>query len=210
MTTVEIVLMQTLIVAIRIVTTIAGITIDTITMAKIQIIIMVAHKDHMITSIQGQSSQTHRSFIAGLRGYPKIVQYLLAFDWSSNLRAIFCKCVLTRFFRKGSYFEKENRESMGMKDGSKNYGGRSPFNRDDGQQRRSFRDGGRDNGHGGRGGSGRSMDGHMDRSDGDSLFGSHDNRNNRRTVRLNPNPSAKITFVNDHCTRGEMDPSDKE
>ena len=112
------------------------------------------------------------------------------------------------FFRKGSYFEKENRDSMGMKDGSKHHGGRSPFN--DGQQRRSFRDGGRDNGHGGRGGSGRSMDGHMDRSDGDSLFGSHDNRNNRRTVRLNPNPSAKITFVNDHCTRGEMDPSDKE
>ena len=202
MTTVEIVLMQTLIVAIRIVTTIAGITIDTITMAKIQIIIMVAHKDHMITSIQGQFT-----IVLLLQGN---VQYLLVFDWSANLRAIFCKCVLTRFFRKGSYFEKENRESMGMKDGSKNYGGRSPFNRDDGQQRRSFRDGGRDNGHGGRGGSGRSMDGHMDRSDGDSLFGSHDNRNNRRTVRLNPNPSAKITFVNDHCTRGEMDPSDKE
>ena len=202
MTTVEIVLMQTLIVAIRIVTTIAGITIDTITMAKIQIIIMVAHKDHMITSIQGQFT-----IVLLLQGN---VQYLLVFDWSANLRAIFCKCVLTRFFRKGSYFEKENRESMGMKDGSKNYSGRSPFNRDDGQQRRSFRDGGRDNGHGGRGGSGRSMDGHMDRSDGDSLFGSHDNRNNRRTVRLNPNPSAKITFVNDHCTRGEMDPSDKE
>ena len=202
MTTVEIVLMQTLIVAIRIVTTIAGITIDTIAMAKIQIIIMVAHKDHMITSIQGQFT-----IVLLLQGN---VQYLLVFDWSANLRAIFCKCVLTRFFRKGSYFEKENRESMGMKDGSKNYGGRSPFNRDDGQQRRSFRDGGRDNGHGGRGGSGRSMDGHMDRSDGDSLFGSHDNRNNRRTVRLNPNPSAKITFVNDHCTRGEMDPSDKE
>ena len=202
MTTVEIVLMQTLIVAIRIVTTIAGITIDTITMAKIQIIITVAHKDHMITSIQGQFT-----IVILLQGN---VQYLLVFDWSANLRAIFCKCVLTRFFRKGSYFEKENRESMGMKDGSKNYSGRSPFNRDDGQQRRSFRDGGRDNGHGGRGGSGRSMDGHMDRSDGDSLFGSHDNRNNRRTVRLNPNPSAKITFVNDHCTRGEMDPSDKE
>ena len=108
---------------------------------------------------------------------------------------------MTYFFRK-NYFEKENRDSMGMKDGSKHQGGRSPFNRD--HDRRSFRDG-----HGGRG-SGRSMDGHMDRGDGDSLFGSHDNRNNRRTVRLNPNPSAKITFVNDHCTRGEMDPSDKE
>ena len=94
---------------------------------------------------------------------------------------------------------------MGSKDGQK--GGRMPFNRD--EHRRSFRDAGRDNGHGGRG-SGRSMDSHMDRGEGESLFGSHDNRNNRRTVRLNPNPSAKITFVNDHCTRGEMDPSDKE
>ena len=90
---------------------------------------------------------------------------------------------------------------MGSKDGQKHQGGRTPFNRD--EHRRSYRDG-RDNGHGGRG-SGRSMDGHMDRSEGESLFGSHDNRNNRRTVRLNPNPSAKITFVNDHCTRGEMD-----
>jgi len=107
--------------------------------------------------------------------------------------------------RKNNFFEKENRDSMGSKDGQKHQGGRTPFNRD--EHRRSYRDG-RDNGHGGRG-SGRSMDGHMDRSEGESLFGSHDNRNNRRTVRLNPNPSAKITFVNDHCTRGEMDPSDK-
>ena len=42
-------------VTIRIVTTIVGIIIDTITMAKIQIIIMVAHNDRMITStIKGQ------------------------------------------------------------------------------------------------------------------------------------------------------------
>ena len=40
---------------IRIVTIIVGIIIDTITMAKIQIIIMVAHNDRMITStIKGQ------------------------------------------------------------------------------------------------------------------------------------------------------------
>ena len=42
-------------VTIRIVTIIVGIIIDTITMAKIQIIIMVAHNDRMITStIKGQ------------------------------------------------------------------------------------------------------------------------------------------------------------
>ena len=42
-------------VTIRIVTTIVGIIIDTITMAKIQTIIMVAHNDRMITStIKGQ------------------------------------------------------------------------------------------------------------------------------------------------------------
>jgi len=99
--------------------------------------------------------------------------------------------------RKSNFFEKENRDSpMSMKgDGQK----RSPFNRD--EHRRSFRDGGghHDQGHGG----------HQRSRDQGDLFGSHDNRNNRRTVRLNPNPSAKITFVNDHCTRGEMDPSDK-
>ena len=127
-----------------------------------------------------------------------------SFDWSANLRAKFYNPYT--LFRKNNFFEKENRDSMGSKDGQKHQGGRTPFNRD--EHRRSYRDG-RDNGHGGRG-SGRSMDGHMDRSEGESLFGSHDNRNNRRTVRLNPNPSAKITFVNDHCTRGEMDPSDKE
>lgn len=110
------------------------------------------------------------------------------------------------FNQRKNFLEKENRDSMGVKDGHKHQGGRTPFNRD--EHRRSFRDGGRDNGHGGRG-PGRTTDSHMDRSEGDNLFGSHDNRNNRRTVRLNPNPSAKITFVNDHCTRGEMDPSDK-
>ena len=99
MTTVEIVLMQTLIVAIRIVTTIAGITIDTITMAKIQIIIMVAHKDHMITSIQGQFT-----IVLLLQGN---VQYLLVFDWSANLRAIFCKCVLIRFLGKAAILRKK-------------------------------------------------------------------------------------------------------
>lgn len=95
--------------------------------------------------------------------------------------------------RKSNFFEKENRDSpMSMKgDGQK----RSPYNRD--EHRRSFRDGG---GH---------HDGNQRSRDQGDLFGSHDNRNNRRTVRLNPNPSAKITFVNDHCTRGEMDPSDK-
>ena len=57
MTTVEIVLIPILtqVAIIRIVTTIVGIIIDTITMAKIQIIIMVAHNDRMITStIKGQ------------------------------------------------------------------------------------------------------------------------------------------------------------
>ena len=53
MTTVMIVLIRTALtqtVTIRIVTTTVGIIIDTITMAKIQTIIMVAHNDHMITS----------------------------------------------------------------------------------------------------------------------------------------------------------------
>ena len=57
MTTVTNVSIRTLTqtVTIRIVTTIVGIIIDTITMAKIQIIIMVAHNDRMITStIKGQ------------------------------------------------------------------------------------------------------------------------------------------------------------
>jgi len=110
-------------------------------------------------------------------------------------------------FNQRKFFDKENRDSMGMKDGQKGGGGRTSFHRDD--NRRSFRDGGRDNGGGsGHGGRGHGSGGHMDR-EGDNLFGSHDNRNNRRTVRLNPNPNAKITFVNDHCTRGEMDPGDK-
>lgn len=41
---------------IRIVTTIVEIIIDTITMAKIQTIIMVAHNDRMITSTKGKIS----------------------------------------------------------------------------------------------------------------------------------------------------------
>lgn len=51
-------------VTIRIVTIIVGIIIDTITMAKIQIIIMVAHNDRMITStIKGKITSLRKKIV---------------------------------------------------------------------------------------------------------------------------------------------------